>query len=260
MGLFDEIVSGALSIVEGIASAAIEITSAFSSPQMARVTRFIADIGPALKPFIQQLPLPGPAIAIVAAIVVDIIPAVARALLGDVPKTETAETLGRKVERAADLDMEPEDFNSTEEFLNHVRENIPDETPEFFEVLDEKERLKYASVGSGLYVKTLEEKYGLALDPAFWNAVSQSGMRNMFSMEALIESLKANGVTDGSLLDDFFAGRLQNDPYEYGCVEKSLQEALFQKLGDVGADVLRGQINACMENYRRNLSGQGANA
>ena len=78
-------------------------------------------------------------------------------------------------------------------------------------------------------------------------------------MDALIQSLKENGVEDGTLLDDFFAGRLENDPYEYNCVDKSLQDALLQKMGDVGADVLRGQIDACVERYHRNLSGEGQN-
>ena len=259
MELWQGIQEGALALLEGVTNAALAITKAFKSPQMVRVTRFIANIAPSLKPFVARIPAPGPVLEVLKTLVVDIIPAVARLLLDSIPRTETPEALGRKIERAAEMDMEPEDFDSTEEYLNHVREAIPDEPPEFFEAMDERDRLKYASVASGLYARSLEEKYGVMLEPAFWNAVAQSGVKDVFSMDALIGALKANGVEDGTLLDDFFAGRLENDPYEYECVDKSLQDALLQKMGDVGADVLRGQIDACVERYRRGLSGEGPN-
>ncbi|MBQ6206321.1 MAG: hypothetical protein IJK52_04485 [Oscillospiraceae bacterium] len=257
MSLFEGVQELGLSVIEGITSAAAKITSAFSSPQMIRVTRFIVNIGPALRPLVAHLQAPGPALAVLKTLVADVIPAVARLLLESVPKAESAEELGRKVERAAESDIEPEDFNSTEEYMRHIRENIPDEAPDFFEALDEKERLKYAAVGSGVYARSLEEKYGVTLDPAFWNAVNQSEMRSVFSMDLLIQSLRERGVTNGALLDDFFAGRLKDDPYEYECVQNSLKDAVIRQLGDIGADVLRKYIDACIETYRRNMSERG---
>ncbi|MBQ9521445.1 MAG: hypothetical protein IJR72_02615 [Oscillospiraceae bacterium] len=253
MILFDGIQETGLALLEGITTAAANITQAFSSPEMVRVTRFIANIAPVLRPLVARIPAPEAVREILQALVVDIIPTVARLLLRDVPGSETAEQLGRKIERAAELDMEPEDFDSTEEYLKHIRENIPDEAPGFFEAMDEKERLKYASVGSGVYVRGLEEKYGVTLNPEFWNAVRQSGMRKFFSVETLIRSLREHGVTDGTLLNDFFSSGLRDDPYERECVEGALRDAMLQ----VGADVFRDQIDACIETYRREMSGQG---
>lgn len=256
MSFFEGIQETGLELMEGITDAAANITRMFSSPEMVRVTRFIANIAPALRPalraLVARIPAPKAVKEILSALVVDIIPTVARLLLKDTPRTETSPVLGRKIERAAEMNIEPEDFNSTEEYLNYVRENIPDEAPGFFEAMDEKERLKYASVGAGVYVRGLEEKYGVTLDPAFWNAVRQSGMREFFSVETLIRSLREHGVTDGTLLDDFFSGGLRDDPYEYECVEDALRDAMLH----VGADMLREQIDACVDTYRRQMSGQ----
>lgn len=122
------------------------------------------------------------------------------------PKEEKPEELGMKAEQA---DKKPEDFDSINDYIEYLRQEIKVDAAKL-ENLSEEERMKYQAVGLGLYVKNIEEKQGMKLDPAFLKVVPE--MINLCytaqDIGNLMQSMKKNGVNDMKMYPEFMKGEL----------------------------------------------------
>lgn len=122
------------------------------------------------------------------------------------PKEEKPEELGMKAEQA---DKKPEDFDSINDYIEYLRQEIKVDAAKL-ENLSEEERMKYQAVGLGLYVKNIEEKQGMKLDPAFLKVVPEmiNLGYNAQDIGNLMQSMKKNGVNDMKMYPEFMKGEL----------------------------------------------------
>lgn len=122
------------------------------------------------------------------------------------PKEEKPEELGMKAEQA---DKKPEDFASINDYIEYLRQEIKVDAAKL-ENLSEEERMKYQAVGLGLYVKNIEEKQGMKLDPAFLKVVPEMINLGYTAQDIgnLMQSMKKNGVNDMKMYPEFMKGEL----------------------------------------------------
>lgn len=122
------------------------------------------------------------------------------------PKEEKPEELGMKAEQA---DKKPEDFDSINDYIEYLRQEIKVDAAKL-ENLSEEERMKYQAVGLGLYVKNIEEKQGMKLDPAFLEVVPEIIKLGYTARDIgnLMQSMKKNGVNDMKMYPEFMKGEL----------------------------------------------------
>ena len=122
------------------------------------------------------------------------------------PKEEKPEELGMKAEQA---DKKPEDFDSINDYIEYLRQEIKVDDAKL-ENLSEEERMKYHAVGLGLYVKKIEEKQGMKLDPAFLKVVPEMINLGYTAQDIgnLMQSMKKNGVNDMKMYPEFMKGEL----------------------------------------------------
>lgn len=122
------------------------------------------------------------------------------------PKEEKPEELGMKAEQA---DKKPEDFDSINDYIEYLRQEIKVDAAKL-ENLSEEERMKYQAVGLGLYVKNIEEKQGMKLDPAFLKVVPEMINLGYTAQDIgnLMQSMKKNGVNDMKMYLEFMKGEL----------------------------------------------------
>ena len=160
MGFFSSIcstISSGLSAVgsaicRGVSSLCTAIAGAVSGSAIGGVvSRFVTTIGVAFPP-----------VEIINAIIVvaSIVGKIAEALgIKETDKDEPDE-LAMKAEKS---EKKPEDFDSTEEYIRHLQEEIrfSDEEKEELENMDEEKRSAYRATGTYLYTKCINEKLGL---------------------------------------------------------------------------------------------------
>lgn len=122
------------------------------------------------------------------------------------PKEEKPEELGMKAEQA---DKKPEDFDSINDYIEYLRQEIKVDAAKL-ENLSKEERMKYQAVGLGLYVKNIEEKQGMKLDPAFLKVVPEIINLGYSAQDIgnLMQSMKKNGVSDMKMYPEFMKGEL----------------------------------------------------
>lgn len=122
------------------------------------------------------------------------------------PKEEKPEELGMKAEQA---DKKPENFDSINDYIEYMRQEIKVDAAKL-ENLSEEERMKYQAVGLGLYVKNIEEKQGMKLDPAFLKVVPEMINLGYTAQDIgnLMQSMKKNGVNDMKMYPEFMKGEL----------------------------------------------------
>ena len=125
--------------------------------------------------------------------------------------TENRRRKSRKslVCKAEQADKKPEDFDSINDYIEYLRQEIKVDAAKL-ENLSEEERMKYQAVGLGLYVKNIEEKQGMKLDPAFLKVVPEMINLGYTAQDIgnLMQSMKKNGVNDMKMYPEFMKGEL----------------------------------------------------
>lgn len=184
------------------------------------------------------VPVPHIVIAKLIGVVIGIISAVSEALT-EKPHEETPEEIGLKAEVA---EKKPEDFDSINEYINYLREEIKIDEERLREMKAE-DKVAYAAVGAGLYVKQVEEKYGMELPPEFWRSTAslkEDGQIPEEMPENLIVFMKEHGIKSGAVFSDYLSNKLKA-----GSVE---QDAMFDALKDVYRkeypEATDGELNA----------------
>lgn len=181
------------------------------------------------------------AICRVVLLVVDVISAVAEAM-GEKPEQETAEEMGYKAKVAyQDEGVKPEDFDSTNEYIEYLRNNIKVDEERLHELSDE-ELSAYAAVGAGLYVKQMEEKYGMELPAEFWRStvsLEQEGKITKEMPADLIQFMKEHGVENGKEFSDFVDEKLESGSEE----EKEMYDVVKSAYQKEYPDATEGELN-----------------
>ena len=155
--------SGVCSFVSGACSAISSVVSSIGRG-IANVATTITSLGVEL-----------------AAKVSDAIKAVGISL-GIIKPEDTMEELG---ERAILSDKKPEDFDSINDYIDHLKNNVPFDKEKFTN-LDEKELLARSSIGASITLKGINEKLNATVTPEFMATVASQELE----ANEIIETIK----------------------------------------------------------------------
>lgn len=123
-------------------------------------------LGGAISSFIGKigLALPGPNVAAAILLVVGVVCKIAESLGMKEKERDEPEELAFKAEK--DKESKPEDFDSTEEYIKHLQQDIKisNEEKEKLDKMSPDEKSAYRATGAYLYAKACNEKLGFDTD------------------------------------------------------------------------------------------------
>lgn len=182
---------GLFSAIGSVCSAVCSAVSSVCSSIGGAIMGGIGSLAPVISPWLSV------AVAVIS---------VLAEIFTEKPKEEKPEELGMKAEQA---DKKPENFDSINDYIEYLRQEIKVDAAKL-ENLSEEERMKYQAVGLGLYVKNIEEKQGMKLDPAFLKVVPEMINLGYTAQDIgnLMQSMKKNGVNDMKMYPEFMKGEL----------------------------------------------------
>lgn len=103
--------------------------------------------------------------------------------LGILTPDQSLEELG---EKAILSDKKPEDFDSINDYIDHLRNDVTLDR-EAFEKLDDKELLARSSIGAAITLKGINEKLDTVVTPEFMAEVAKQEL----AAEEVVETIKA---------------------------------------------------------------------
>lgn len=162
-----------------------------------------------------------PVLKVVGELAIKAISALAT-IFTDKPEKESPEEIAMKAEKS---DKKPEDFDTVSEYLEHLRKEVQlDEGA--VENLSDFDRLKYTFVGSGLYVKDMEERLGVKMEEGFIKLISWL-YENKYKVEdisVLVCALKDNGITDLAKCKEFLLDKLDTGSQESVAISNAVEK------------------------------------
>ncbi len=105
-------------------------------------------------------------------LIVKVVENVAKAL-GIIKPEDDSEDLGDRAMRA---DKKIEDFDSTREYIEYLRNNIKAKSKEEIERLSPEERLARRALGTSILSKSIEEEFDTKIPVEFWAKVAKVGL------------------------------------------------------------------------------------
>jgi hypothetical protein len=120
--------------------------------------------------------------------VVNVLETIAKAL-GIIKEEENAEELGDKAMKA---DKKPEDFDSINEYIGYLRQEIRSSRQEL-EQLSPEQRLARQAIGSSILLKGIEEKRSLEIPVEFWKETVERGL-NAKQIDEFLKQFKQDNI------------------------------------------------------------------
>lgn len=231
----------------GIISAIGSIVSSVGSFISGAVSSIGSAIGSFAKNMISvvaKLPIPGISdIARVIEVVgkiANVISAVANVLGLNTEDDPTV--LGAK---AAQCDKKPENFESTEAYINHLRNNVKLDKEKFEEMTPE-EKLGCTAIGTAIYTKGVEEKLGGIDIPVECMGTIAKAQESGITLDpktivAVIKALKEAGITNMEDISDCIEGKGDSDRLK-------TSETIEEALGKDGAERM-DQLESAVRQY-----------
>lgn len=113
--------------------------------------------------------------------------------LGIIRPEDSLEELG---EKAILSEKKPEDFDSINEYIDHLNNNVPFDKDKF-DRLDEKELLARSSIGASITLKGINEKLDTVVTPEFMATVASQELET----KEIVSTIKAYKENDLKLED-----------------------------------------------------------
>ncbi len=179
------------------------IGSAISSA-VSFVGSCIGSIGSVLGDFATKfLSVVGPAIPYLNAILTTI--QIIAYILDIIGKDDKVEELGFKATQA---DKKPEDFDSTKEYIDYLRNEVKLDIEKFHNLKPEQ-KLGSAAIGIAIVTKGISEKMQMEIPPEFLKEIGRQNFKAE-EVKSLIENYKENNVKLVDL-NKYLEGKLQID-------------------------------------------------
>ncbi len=171
MGFWSSVCSGISSIVSGAVKIVSKAVKAVGSVVVETAKQFLA-VG------VEKLEK-----------IVSVLEVIAKAL-GIIKPEEDTEELGDKAMKA---EKKPEDFDSINEYIEYLRNEIKSSSKEELQKLPLEERLARKSVGCGILAKAIEEKKSLEIPVEFWKEATRVGL-NAKEIDEFLTKFKKAGI------------------------------------------------------------------
>ncbi|MBU9712742.1 hypothetical protein [Evansella tamaricis] len=170
-------------------------------PVVTVITNCSSAIGTALTNLARTIVVNGPKIEMILRVISAAVETLSQ-IFGLINKDETAEDLGAK---AAESDKSAEEFQSTEDYIQYLREEVQLDA-EKMKNLKPEERMAYTAIGTAILAKGIEEKAEISIPADFWVEVGKQNMKAE-EVKAYIEQFKVNGFEELKL-SDYLKGNL----------------------------------------------------
>lgn len=142
-------------------------------------------------------------------------------LLGLKDEDETTEEMGLKAEKS---DKKPEDFETTEEYIVYLREEVHVDEEELKNMSPE-DKVKYMAMGTAITIKGIEEKYGIDAPGEFWRTVADRNLKGE-EVDEYIKGFKEKGITNMKDMSDY----LNNKDPESGTEKSKVSSAIMETM------------------------------
>ena len=123
--------------------------------------------------------------------------------LGIIKPEDEIDELGAK---ACETDKKPEDFESIQEYINHLKNDVKLDK-EKFEKRTEAEKLAHQGIGATLVKKGVEEKVGIDITDDFLGFCVKGALSGSETL-GLINAFKANNSTSTEKFDSYMKNKL----------------------------------------------------
>lgn len=230
MGFFSAIGS----FISGVGSAICSVIGTIGSniaTVLGGIGSKIVSLATALIPGLRELS----AIIEIVTKVCTIIDGIAK-ILGLKDDEDTPEELGMKAEQS---DKKPDDFDNVEEYINYLHTQV-ELDKEKMNNLQPEQRAGYMAVGSAIYIKGLEEKYGMDLPADFWLTVASLKLSSE-EVKSYIDSFKANNL-DVMDMCDYLKGNHLPEGKSASNISNAMISALHESNPELNEDDLYSKL------------------
>ncbi len=148
--------------------------------------------------------------------------------LGMKEPEEKPEELGMKAEES---ERKPEEFDSTEAYISYLRKEVEIDQMKV-KSLSNEDRARYAAIGTGLYIKGIEEKYDIEAPGEFWRTVADLHMKGD-EVRKYIEAFKEKGIGSMKDMSDYIKGK----PLESGTEPREVSGAIMDGLKEIYPEI-----------------------
>jgi len=126
-------------------------------------------------------------------------------ILGILNPNETPEELGDKAMRS---DKTPEDFDTTQEYIAHLREEV-DFDKEEFDKLSDEDKLARSAIGTAISMKAINEEKGFEVSVDTWVTITklhEKGLLDKDNLDAFLEEFKEDQPEINEYVNDKLNG------------------------------------------------------
>lgn len=159
---------------------------------------------------------------------------------------DSPEEIGMKTEIA---DKKPDDFESTEQYLKYLNEEVNLE-PGAVDKLSPEERAKYGLIGTALDIKAIQEKYHIELSPDFLRDVTLLKMSGE-EVGAYVKDFAEKGITKMQDMTDYLRGNTIDT--DKGKISSSVLDTMSTLYPELSEEQLESKL-AEMENELKNVN------
>lgn len=154
-------------------------------------------------------------------------------ILGVNEGDDSPEELGMKAEIA---DKKPEDFDSIEEYIKYLNEEVELEE-NATENLSETDKVKYGALGTALNIKAIEEKYDINLSPDFLRDITLMKLTGE-EVAKCIDKCKENDINDVQDMTDYLRGKDTHSD------KSKVSDAIVDSMSEVYPELSKDEIEA----------------
>ena len=112
-------------------------------------------------------------------------------LLGLKDEDESSEEIGMKSEKA---DRKPEDFDSREEYISYLRDDVELDKYDREKLSDENLKEKYSAKGLDIEMGAINEKIGVKLGLEDYVMMAKAGINKVQDFITIVDTFKEKGV------------------------------------------------------------------
>ena len=218
MGWFGDCIGSIGSAIGSVCSAIGSICSSIGGPIAAGIGALASAIAPHLGPILQ------------------IVTAIAQ-VLGILNKDDNPEDLGEAMRKS---DKKPEDFDSINDYIAHLREEIKSGKIVLDEDKTDLQKNIDTALGAGLSIKAIDEKYNLQTSPEFWVFGAKKFEEGKLNTDEIHSMLKT--ASDKKINPTDMANYVEDKELSSGVQKSEISSALKESLQEANPTLSKEEI------------------
>lgn len=161
----------------------------------------------------------------------------------DRPEKETPEEMGAMMEEGVKMDIKPDNYKSTKDYLNALREKVKIDEERIKEIRSNNVTLNaYKCVGAGAYMKDAQERLGLSIPV---NLLKIGAVCKM-GAEALVDFARGCSKINPSDINAYVDGKPTVEKPD--AISESLAKAMKSACPEMSENQIYETLNKSMEN------------